>query len=370
MAGLFSLGRPTNSDPMRESAAMTTVYLLEWNQKFEQFLRVKVGELEARVAAQQARLSTKEEKAEREIWADDLTYLDGLGDEFAALEPEEQADLAQPSDPPPGVELSSLDDYSASGAIEAASDISGEALEEELPDYIGLMGAGPEDTEGQNTSEPPDSDFLVEDQPTQSGDDVIARFDDTALEISNPDTGDDFWDIDSDDEPETVASFFDDKFFSDETHAQNDEFEAAENETGFDEEAGALPADTETHSEDDEFEAAENETGFDEEAETFPTDTEATSEDDEFGAAEEEAETFPTDTEAHAEDDEPARQLLGGDRQIPDISKQKRHLAPHDTGSELSTRAELSEKPPGAIDEWETELPDTTPEDYAWVDSD
>ncbi|MCP4290076.1 MAG: hypothetical protein GY792_37635, partial [Gammaproteobacteria bacterium] len=223
----------TNSDPMRESAAMTTVYLLEWNQKFEQFLRVKVGELEARVAAQQARLSTKEEEAEREIWADDLTYLDGLGAEFAAPEPEYQAVLPQPS-APPVVELSSLDDYSASGAIEAASDISGEALEEELPDYIGLMGAGPEDTEGQNTGEPPDSDFLVEDQPTQSGDDVIARFDDTALEILSPDTDDAFWDIDSDDEPETVASFFDDKFFSDEAHAENDEFEAAEDEVRFD----------------------------------------------------------------------------------------------------------------------------------------
>ncbi len=343
MAGLFSLGRPTNSDPMRESAAMTTVYLLEWNQKFEQFLRVKVGELEARVAAQQARLSTKEEAAEREIWADDLTYLDGLGDEFAAIEPEDQADLAQPS-APPVVELSSLDDYSASGAIEAASDISGEALEEELPDYIGLMGAGPadpEDTEGQNTGEPPDSEFLAEEQTEQLEENEAVTIDDFASEISNPDTGDDFWDIDSDDEPETVASFFDDEFFSDESHAENDEFEAAEDEVRFDEEAGALPADTE-----------------------------ATSEDDEFGTAEEEAETFPADTEAHAEDDEPARQLLGGDRQIPDISKQKRHLAPHDTGSELSIRAELPEKTPEAIDEWETELPDTTPEDYAWVDSD
>ncbi|MCP4306577.1 MAG: hypothetical protein GY788_17245, partial [bacterium] len=267
---------------------------------------------------------------------------DGLGDEFAAPEPEDQADLAQPS-APPVVELSSLED-SASGDTEAASNIPAAAQEEELPDYIGLMGAGPagpEDTEGQNTSELPDSDFLVEEQPTQPGDDVIARFDDTVLEISNPDTGDDFWDIDSDDEPETVASFFDDEFFSDEAHAENDEFEAAEDEVRFDEEAKTFPADTETHAEDDEF-----------------------------GTSEEEAETFPTDIEAHAEDDEPARQLLGGERQIPDISKSESHLAPHDTGSELSTRAELSEKPPGAIDEWETELPDTTPEDYAWVDSD
>ena len=62
MAGILSaLGRGNQKkDPMRESAALTTVYLLEQNQKFEQFMRQKVDELESRVAAQQARLSTRE----------------------------------------------------------------------------------------------------------------------------------------------------------------------------------------------------------------------------------------------------------------------------------------------------------------------
>ena len=45
----------TERDAMRESTALTTVYLLELNQKFEGYMRRKVEELEGRVAAQQAR---------------------------------------------------------------------------------------------------------------------------------------------------------------------------------------------------------------------------------------------------------------------------------------------------------------------------
>jgi len=74
--GLF--GNKTKKDPMRQSSAMTTVYLLQQNQKFEQFMRAKVDDLETRVAAQQARLSANEEQAEKEVWAD----LDGLNDLF------------------------------------------------------------------------------------------------------------------------------------------------------------------------------------------------------------------------------------------------------------------------------------------------
>ena len=85
--GLFSIGRRSGSrDPMRESAAMTTVYLLEWNRKFEQFLRAKVGELEARVAAQQSRLSTQAETEAREIWVDELPLLDDLEEGYTEAE--------------------------------------------------------------------------------------------------------------------------------------------------------------------------------------------------------------------------------------------------------------------------------------------
>ena len=66
MTGILStLGRnKQKKDPMRESAALTTVYLLEQNRKFKVFMRQKVEELETRVAAQQARLATRAEAEE------------------------------------------------------------------------------------------------------------------------------------------------------------------------------------------------------------------------------------------------------------------------------------------------------------------
>ena len=69
-----------SQDAIRESAALTTVYLLEMNQKFEYFMREKVVELEGRVAQQQARLSVSSEvdspseieasETEDSIWAE------------------------------------------------------------------------------------------------------------------------------------------------------------------------------------------------------------------------------------------------------------------------------------------------------------
>ena len=56
-----------NSQGIRQSTALTTVYLLEMNRKFESFMRDKVEELEGRVAAQQARLSTKAEMADANV---------------------------------------------------------------------------------------------------------------------------------------------------------------------------------------------------------------------------------------------------------------------------------------------------------------
>ena len=49
---------PADRDAMRESTALTTVYLLELNQKFEGYMRRKVEELEGRVSAQQARYTS------------------------------------------------------------------------------------------------------------------------------------------------------------------------------------------------------------------------------------------------------------------------------------------------------------------------
>jgi hypothetical protein len=127
---------------MQESAALTTVYLLEQNQKFEQYMRQKVDELESRVAAQQARLSSRAEAEEREMW----TALEPFG-EFDETTPE-----SEPAAPTTGsmveveIDLNTQKDLS-----EWDEEIPGEPIEnplepttvnepEPLPDYLTLMG--------------------------------------------------------------------------------------------------------------------------------------------------------------------------------------------------------------------------------------
>ncbi|MCP4406289.1 MAG: hypothetical protein GY807_00685, partial [Gammaproteobacteria bacterium] len=116
MAGLLSSLKRGNQDQAQASSAATAAWLLEWNQKFEQFMRAKVGELEARVAAQQARISTSAEEEER-AWADELTHFDEL-EEY------------------PGGE----DDFLSDAPVAAETEDMIEEVEETSPDYIGLMG--------------------------------------------------------------------------------------------------------------------------------------------------------------------------------------------------------------------------------------
>jgi hypothetical protein len=125
---------------MRESAALTTVYLLEQNQKFEQFMRQKVDELESRVAAQQARLSTREEVEERELWAA-LESFEAHPEEHTAAAPmpdhQISGDQLQPvtaNDMLAGDEGSDND-----VEIEAAYEPVPEVEPEEVPDYLALM---------------------------------------------------------------------------------------------------------------------------------------------------------------------------------------------------------------------------------------
>ena len=73
-------------DAIRQSASLTMVYLLEQNRKFEAYMRGKVGELEARVAAQQARLAVVEGEAEESAAPSAL-----LVDEVSPLPPEAAA---------------------------------------------------------------------------------------------------------------------------------------------------------------------------------------------------------------------------------------------------------------------------------------
>ncbi|GAB4442453.1 MAG: hypothetical protein Kow0031_24580 [Anaerolineae bacterium] len=55
------------TDPIRESAALTTVYLLELNQKFEAFVREKIAQLEPVVSSLEARGGQSEE----DEWGDE-----------------------------------------------------------------------------------------------------------------------------------------------------------------------------------------------------------------------------------------------------------------------------------------------------------
>jgi hypothetical protein len=133
MAGILSaLGRRNQSkDPMRESAALTTVYLLEQNQKFEHYMRQKVDDLEARVAAQQARLSTREQTEEQELWA--------------ALESFEAIPDATPS---AGLAVAEAivvetipDPAGESMAWVEGPEVDETAEPEEIPDYLALMSS-------------------------------------------------------------------------------------------------------------------------------------------------------------------------------------------------------------------------------------
>jgi hypothetical protein len=54
--------RGQSAEAMRQSATLTTAYLLEQNRKFEAFMRARIAELEGRVAGQQARLTARTEQ--------------------------------------------------------------------------------------------------------------------------------------------------------------------------------------------------------------------------------------------------------------------------------------------------------------------
>ncbi len=61
------LRKNQETDPIRESAALTTVYLLELNRKFEAFVREKIAQLEPVVSSLEARGGQVDE----DEWGDD-----------------------------------------------------------------------------------------------------------------------------------------------------------------------------------------------------------------------------------------------------------------------------------------------------------
>jgi hypothetical protein len=134
----FSRGRQ-KKDPIRESSALTTIYLLEQNQKFEQFMRQKMDELDSRVAAQQARLSTREETEERELWAalESFEEIDALSGAVGAADEGQTATDA---------ELDVADETPLAPHVEVSEPAVMEAPEP-TPDYLTLMAGGPSPTE-------------------------------------------------------------------------------------------------------------------------------------------------------------------------------------------------------------------------------
>lgn len=185
MAGILSaFGRGAQKkDPMRESAALTTVYLLEQNRKFERFMQQRIDELESRVTAQQARLSTREEAEERELWA--ALEAGGEADEMIApLEPVADDEPGSEALFDSGDELVGWPEavVLAPQAPVPSTKPEGEAV----PDYLALMGgaveakaevesslalASDEETFPADQNEPPD-DVPVDERelPSPAGD--------------------------------------------------------------------------------------------------------------------------------------------------------------------------------------------------------
>lgn len=144
MTNIFTAlrGGSAKADPMQASAALTTVYLLEQNQKFEQFMRQKVEALEARVAAQQARHATPAEPETEDPWA--------TWDAPADSAPVDERQAAQQLAEEAVTEMawSTPDDESAgrmSPQVEAAEPSEPEA-DEAMPDYLALMTGSAEET--------------------------------------------------------------------------------------------------------------------------------------------------------------------------------------------------------------------------------
>jgi len=127
---------PADRDAMRESTALTTVYLLELNQKFEGYMRRKVEELEGRVSAQQARY-TSASMAEEEPRPVEAVGGDFETDDSFDFEPPEP--LVEP--------LGMTDDDRGSDASELQmTDLALETSptklvnDDDAPDYLSLLG--------------------------------------------------------------------------------------------------------------------------------------------------------------------------------------------------------------------------------------
>jgi hypothetical protein len=185
MAGIlsaFNRGKQ-EQDPMRESAALTTVYLLEQNQKFEQFMRQKVDELEARVAAQQARLSTREEAEEREIWAALESFEEPDDEAMAKITPVDEGHITTGAALEAGDDLFDREETSpvsnAGQTIEPAIEDGPEAI----PDYLALMSGTADVTEANAPVEDEMAPTIPSIATVEATDPTTATGDDDAITV-------------------------------------------------------------------------------------------------------------------------------------------------------------------------------------------
>ena len=210
MAGILSaLGRgKPQTDPMRASAALTTVYLLEQNQKFEQFMRRKVEELEARVAAQQARLSSREQAEERELWAALTSFEAPPVPLVAAAEVSSEPNFAREDEP---------EGWDGVSPVETASIPAGEETWESVAPVESAFGpdSEPEGWDGGSVvetpppAEVPDYLALMLGSPAVPVEADSERLADDALDFDVSDYDDSRWDssVDEDiseDEPDSA----------------------------------------------------------------------------------------------------------------------------------------------------------------------
>ena len=219
MSSLFARFRNgDNSQGIRQSTALTTVYLLEMNRKFESFMRDKVEELEGRVAAQQARLSTRADVEEID-WEDTLI----TEEEATPIDELEWRDVVPivdvPPEPSPALAMTEeMTSPDVDGSIFDASTPEQEPEPEEpaaIPDYMTLLVGEPANTEPEPATEPVSAPVgkeelaegeaeLVDDldDPADEPEFALATEIETADEA---DAGDNIEDISPTDEPNAAS---------------------------------------------------------------------------------------------------------------------------------------------------------------------
>jgi hypothetical protein len=130
-------GGGDSQEAIRRSTAMTTVYLLEMNRKFEAYMRQTVETLEARVAAQEARTSASGAEAAKpaardEAWAEEVVPVEDVGREV---------DRGGAMSTPMRGMVPAADEASSVVAEENIAPLTAPGEPETVPDYMSLLGA-------------------------------------------------------------------------------------------------------------------------------------------------------------------------------------------------------------------------------------